>query len=95
MQAYTDNGAGTRLDPSGGRMYRFFGRVADFFSPELRCDLCGQETQRRHYDKTGVTRNVSADDGFSRWGYVEIEQACPRCGGSVRVEEIPVYYSYV
>ncbi len=95
MRTHTDNESGTRLDPSGGRIHRFFERVADFFSPELRCDLCGQETQWRHYELTGVTRDVSADDGFSRWSYVEIEHVCPRCGGSVWVQEIPLYYSYV
>lgn len=74
---------------------RFFESIADFFSPKLRCDACGNESRRRHYEQTGMTRPMPDDEEWSRWATVEIEHVCPKCGASVWVQEIPVYYSYV
>ncbi len=92
MQAHKEGDPRTQQARPFGR---YFESIADFFSPKVRCDKCGNETQKRHYEQTGTTRPMPNHAEWSRWTTVEIEHVCPKCGASVWVMKVPAYYSYV
>jgi hypothetical protein len=92
MQTHKDGDPGTQdARPRG----QFFESIADFCSRKVRCSTCGNETRKRRYEQTGLTRPMTNHPQWSRWATVEIEHVCPQCGASVWVQEVPVYYSYV
>jgi hypothetical protein len=92
MQAHKDGDVTTHDTRPHGR---FFESIADFFSRNVRCDTCGNETRKRRYEQTGLTRPTTDDAEWSRWSTVEIEHVCPQCGASVWVLQVPVYYSTI
>lgn len=92
MQTHKDGGAAIQGARSRSRLFE---SIADFFSRKVQCDACGNETQKRHYEQTGLTRPMTDNAEWTRWTTVEIEHVCPRCGASVWVQELPVYYSYI
>jgi len=91
MQVRTDRDA-ARSGSARGPVRRFFGAVADFFSPTLHCGTCGAQCKQRHCERTGNIQRVVADEAWFRMTANEVEHVCPSCGESIWVLEPSAYY---
>ncbi len=91
MQVRTDRDA-AHSTAAKGPVRRFFGTVADFFSPTLQCAACGAESKQRHCERTGDARPVATEASWLRATASEVEYVCPACGESIWVLEPSAYY---
>lgn len=87
MQVETDRNA------SPGRpVHRFFESVADFLSPPVKCDACGNECKQRRCKQSGAVRPIDQGETWAGGVIYEIEYLCPACGGSIWMPEASTYY---